>query len=196
MRGAGGTDRACPPGRTRRPPHRSTAPSPRGGRRRPKPSRPLHPGPSARPSRPSWRPPPRPWLWPSRPAWSPGRPRRGSTRRVRCRVPAPRLHPSTPSCARPHLLLALALALLLGLDAPALFLAEEAERRRRARRVDEHAFVGHARVLDADLAHVDDAVELAHAVEELRELVIGAAHVHLDGDVGVEVGVRLVLLAK
>src|SRR5262245_36609236 len=92
-------------------------------------------------------------------------------RRARARAPAPCRHPSTPSCAGPHLL---ALRLLLGLDALALRFAEEAERGRRAGRVHQHRIVDDAGILDADLADVDDAIELADPVEELRELVIGA----------------------
>src|SRR5437867_13395102 len=93
-------------------------------------------------------------------------------------------NPSSASCRLPRLLLVL---LLLIEQLLPLGLVEEAEGGRGAGRVEQHPFPLEARLGELDVGDVHDAVEALHAVQEERHVLVGAAHLHLDRHLGVEV---------
>ena len=65
-----------------------------------------------------------------------------------------------------------------------------------AGRVEQHPFPLEARLGELDVGDVHDAVEALHAVQEERHVLVGAAHLHLDRHLGVEVVQHFGLLPK
>src|SRR5581483_2735591 len=105
-----------------------------------------------------------------------------AARRTGGRAPGPPSPRSQASCSLPRVRLVARLLLLLAQPRP-LGLVEEAEGRRRARRVEQLPIAVHARLGEVNVADVDDAVEALDAVEEGHHVVEGATHLHLHGHV-------------